>query len=94
MLISILFKLKNIMEQQASNKEKGIKFRWNQCRQKCHSDKKTDPECLEECNQRYSSEVFKPYSQISEKLAASENNLYDESTKLSLMADALDAVPF
>ncbi len=93
MLILILFKLKNIMEQQASNKEKGIKFRYNQCKQKCHSykTKRTDQECLDECYEKY---VSKLYPQISEKLLASENNLYDESTKLSLMADTLDAMFF
>lgn len=54
----------------------------------------TDPDCLNKCLDKYSSEVFKPYSQVSEKLLASENNLYDESTKLSLMADTLDAMFF
>lgn len=81
------------MEQQASNKEKGIKFRYNQCNQKCHSykTKRTDQECLKECYDKYVSEL---YPQISEKLLASENNLYDESTELSLMADTLDAMFF
>ncbi|QJT94552.1 hypothetical protein HGO53_04720 [Wolbachia endosymbiont of Diaphorina citri] len=86
------------MEQQASHKEKGINFRQNQCKQKCYSnkEKRTDPDCLNKCLDKYSSEVFKPYSQISEKLEASENNFYDESksTKLPLMADILDVVPF
>ncbi|AZU37343.1 hypothetical protein BBB02_01885 [Wolbachia endosymbiont of Bemisia tabaci] len=95
MLISILFKLKNIMEQQASNKEKGIEFRYNQCKQKCHSykTKRTDQECLDKCYEKY---VSKLYPQISEKLLTSENNLYNEnkSTKLPLMADILDVVPF
>lgn len=84
------------MEQQASNKEKGIKFRQNQCKEKCyiHTKKWKDPDCLNKCLDKHSSEVFKLYSQISEKLEASENNFYDESTKLSLMADTLDAMFF
>ncbi|MBR9983163.1 MAG: hypothetical protein KFE24_01410 [Wolbachia endosymbiont of Homalodisca vitripennis] len=88
MLILTLFKLKNIMEQQASNKEKGIKFRWDQCRQKCHSykTKRTDQECLDKCYEKY---VSKLYPQISEKLLASENNLYDESEKLLLIANEI-----
>ncbi|WP_246038721.1 hypothetical protein [Wolbachia endosymbiont of Leptopilina clavipes] len=81
------------MEQQASNKDIGIKFRQDQCKQKCHSykTKLTDQECLDKCYEKY---VSKLYPQISEKLLASENNLYDESTKLSLMADTLDAMFF
>ncbi|UIP91381.1 hypothetical protein IYZ83_004390 [Wolbachia pipientis] len=51
----------------------------------------TDPDCLNKCYEKY---VSKLYPQISEKLAASENNLYDESTKLSLMADTLDGMFF
>ncbi|CAQ54808.1 MULTISPECIES: hypothetical protein [Wolbachia] len=88
MLILILLKLKNIMEQQASNKEKGIEFRYNQCNQKCHSykTKRTDQECLDKCYEKY---VSKLYPQISEKLLASENNLYDESEKLLLIANEI-----
>ncbi|WP_264686874.1 hypothetical protein [Wolbachia endosymbiont (group B) of Rhopobota naevana] len=93
MLILELFELENIMQQQASNREQGIKFRYNQCKEKCHSykTKRTDQECLDECYEKY---VSKLYPQISEKLLASENNLYDESTELSLMADTLDAMFF
>ncbi|WP_264682889.1 MULTISPECIES: hypothetical protein [unclassified Wolbachia] len=84
------------MEQQASNKDRGVKFRQNQCKEKCyiHTKKWTDPECVDKCIQRHSSEVFKPYSQVSEKLLPNANNLYDESTELSLMADTLDAMFF
>ncbi|WP_410542413.1 hypothetical protein [Wolbachia endosymbiont of Tetranychus urticae] len=57
------------MEQQASNKEKGIEFRYNQCKQKCHyyKTKRTDQECLDKCYEKY---VSKLYPQISEKLLA------------------------
>lgn len=93
MLILELFELENIMQQQASNREQGIKFMLNQCKEKCYSykTKRTDQECLDKCYEKY---VSKLYPQISEKLLASENNLYDESTKLSLMADTLDAMFF
>ncbi|WP_264376026.1 MULTISPECIES: hypothetical protein [Wolbachia] len=125
MLILELFELENIMQQQASNREKGIKFMLNQCRQKCYVNKtkQTDQKCLDECREYHYPRVLKfcklkcdsytkkqtdPefldecrkeciskfYPQISEKLLASENNLYDESTELSLMADTLDAMFF
>ncbi|MCA7010215.1 hypothetical protein [Wolbachia endosymbiont of Tribolium confusum] len=76
------------MEQQASNKDIGIKFRQNQCKQKCyiHTKKWTDPDCLNKCLEKY---VSKLYPQISEKLLASENNLYDESEKLLIIADGI-----
>lgn len=48
--------------------------------------KRTDQECLDKCYEKY---VSKLYPQISEKLLASENNLYDESEKLLLIANEI-----
>ncbi|WP_265031076.1 MULTISPECIES: hypothetical protein [unclassified Wolbachia] len=64
-----------------------------QCYIQCYNyrDGYTDQyyRCVDECIQRHSSEVFKPHSQVSEKLAASAKSLYDESEKLLLIAEEI-----
>lgn len=111
------------MEQQASNREKMVKFILNQCHQKCYINKtkqtdqkcldgcreyhypkvlklcklkcgsyaqeQTDPEFLDECRKECISKFYPQKPTLGEKLAASENNLYDESEKLLLIVDEI-----
>ncbi|WP_419215020.1 hypothetical protein [Wolbachia endosymbiont of Rhagoletis cingulata] len=60
-----------------------------QCHDKHRGNQQQINQCYNECIQRHSSEVFKPHSQISEKLAASAKNLYDENEKLLLIAEEM-----
>lgn len=72
------------------------------CSVTCHDDyignQQQINQCYDECIQRHSSEVFKPDSQkaakISEKLLVSADNLYDESTKLLLIAEEMHSQDF